>query len=447
MADVTLQQDSIHENKFRNVASDANGASIELTDQAVKELSDYSDEYRQIQKKATSISARDQELLDLGKRLFAWLQARGNLGSELLRKHVGKLEWQLQSEIPNPGSLADVGASAPWEILADEKDKAGFLARRSYSRFVVHRRWMTGGGEYTPSDFRLSMVFMAASPHGQAELNYRNEEVAIANAAGRFKIDLVVEETGQLDQLADTLQYIRDRQNGPIDALHLSCHGINQPEPHLAFEDEVGESRFVTPDDLCSQTKFAQYQLAFISACHTAESSGTAPSFARQLVLLGLPIAVAWDGPVLDSEATEFSERLYSQLNRGSSISDAFMDARNQLASKESRDWHLCRLLMAENASGPLATGTKSRAVADATQAEQSFLDESGKRRVPIAGFEEFVGRRVELKSCIRAIRDRKTILLHGPGHMGKVKFGWQVGSTNARPLPCGLLWYRMYCD
>ena len=197
--------------------------------------------------------------------------------------------------------------------------------------------------------------------------------------------------------------------------------GRHAPHPELAMETERGATDFVTADRLWGQVRGQGLRLGFISACHTAEGSDPSSNYAARLVERGLPVAIAWGGAVLDNEATMFAEALYSALSRGLDLAEAYIEARNRLADDaDCRDWHLPRLLLADNAGGPLCRGSNQsrRRINRGAFAERAYLGQN--RQVPIATFEEFVGRRRELQRAVTALRDGQGVLLHGPGHLGK---------------------------
>src|SRR5262249_61033541 len=112
---------------------------------------------------------------------------------------------------------------APWELLAD---KQGFLAGDVGLGFSPVRRL----GRRVPAPaldkHRLGLVFMAASPRGALELDYEAEETAIMAAVGATKLDLLVEESGNPDELGERLA-----EYSAMEALHLSlhCHNARQP--------------------------------------------------------------------------------------------------------------------------------------------------------------------------------------------------------------------------
>ena len=123
---------------------------------------------------------------------------------------------------------------------------------------------------------------MASSPRGQHELDFEAEEAAILSAVGESRIDLVVDDTGDPEQLAHRLAGL-----GGMPVVHLSCHGVNNwPDrpggpgvPVLMMEDDVGGGRPTTAADLV-RLLTAGPRLLFVSACLTAtgaDASGHLP--------------------------------------------------------------------------------------------------------------------------------------------------------------------------
>ena len=91
---------------------------------------------------------------------------------------------------------------APWELLADDK---GFLAQDAALRFSPFRRLGTPQAAPELSEYRFGLVFMAGAPRGSDELDYDGEEISILEAAGSQGIDLIVEESGNPELLAERL--------------------------------------------------------------------------------------------------------------------------------------------------------------------------------------------------------------------------------------------------
>ena len=65
--------------------------------------------------------------------------------------------------------------------------------------------WARPGSGPALDRFRLGLAFMASSPRGQHELDFEAEEAAILAAVGESRIDLVVDDTGDPEQLAHRL--------------------------------------------------------------------------------------------------------------------------------------------------------------------------------------------------------------------------------------------------
>ena len=93
----------------------------------------------------------------------------------------------------------------------------GLLAEDELTRFCVARR--LGPAEDRPGldGFRLGLAFMASSPRGQHELDFEAEEAAILAAVGETSLDLLVEDTGDPEQLARRLAGAgRDAGGAPV---------------------------------------------------------------------------------------------------------------------------------------------------------------------------------------------------------------------------------------
>ena len=382
-------------------------------------------------------------LIEVGRDLYGWLDGgQGQLGA-LLEQAARPLVF----EVVGPRSPSEAGWAvlrAPFELLA--RPDEGFLAE--LTRFCVVRRLGPARTRPELDGFRLGLAFMASSPRGQHELDFEAEEAAILRAVGETRLDLLVEDTGDPEQLAQRLAGA-----GGMPVVHLSCHGLNnwrtrpgEPGvPVLMMEDEVGAGRPTTARDLAELlTKVPR--LLFVSACLTAtgaDAPGRLPpgdghkggsgagggglvahSLATALVAAGFPAVIGWDGSVDDRAATAFAERLYRALADRADLAVAVGDARRVLLESTDPvvrgDWHLARLWLDPEGGGPLVAGNRKRSLVPATRGTKTFLDR--KRQVPVAAAEMFVGRRPELQQALRALRsgDRAGVLLHGQGRLGK---------------------------
>jgi hypothetical protein len=170
-----------------------------------------------------------------------------------------------------------------------------------------------------PGDLCLGLAFMAAAPRNVLPvLDYEKEETAILEAAGSLGLDLVVEESGNPDLLAERLAELAAMQ-----VLHLSCHGERKPEPMLLLEDEAGGRLDTKPAELVRSIRARLPRLAFVSACYSAASGPLAGPLAMTLAQAGVPAVLGWDGSVYDREAIAFAQDLYKSLLRQLPLEEA----------------------------------------------------------------------------------------------------------------------------
>ena len=359
-------------------------------------------------------------LLALGRELFAWLDGETGDLTDALQRCAPPLVLAVTCLSRKPTPFEAAVLDAPWEILADA---SGFLAEDAGRKFSPVRRLQSAQEPPAPDKNRLGLVFMAASPRGQNVLDYEAEEAAIIAAVGEQHIDLVVEESGELAQLAYKLAAIP-----PMTVLHLSCHGSNTP-PRLALEDEKGGCLETGAADLTLELDTGKFRLLFLSACLTAASqpgdgtSDAAQSLAAALAHDGMPAVLGWNGSVGDAAAKLFAKELYAQLAKRQPLEHALFAARFRLLQNtelERNDWHLARLWLGAQGGGVLVGGSEERSLLPATHGQKEFLGKT--RDVPVASHEMFVGRRRELKEGLRVLAngDKAGLLLLGMGRLGK---------------------------
>ena len=307
--------------------------------------------------------------------------------------------------------------------------------------------------------FRLGLAFMASAPRGQHELDFEAEEAAILTAVGESRIDLMVEDTGDPEQLAHRLAGL-----GGMPVVHLSCHGLNNYPAHpggpgvpvLMMEDELGGGRMTTAADLVGLLP-AVPRLLVVSACLTAtgadapghlppadrHKSGPGPgsgvglvahSLASALVTAGMPAVIGWDGSVDDQAATLFAQRMYRAWWRGGSGGGGG-DARRVLLDAAgpggARGLASGPGVAGPGRRRPAGGGHRKRSLVTATHGTKTFLDR--KRLVAVATAEMFVGRRTELQQALRALRagERAGVLLHGQGRLGKSSLAARIADRH----------------
>jgi CHAT domain-containing protein len=161
---------------------------------------------------------------------------------------------------------------------------------------------------------------MAAAPRGSVNLKYEEEESAVLEAAGSIGMDLVVEESGTIQLLAECTA-----REKPVDVLHISCHGTkeNKEKPALMLETEEGSPSPTTADELAHTLGGNKPRLLFLSACMTSEPDTLVNSFAADMVRRGMAAVLGWGGSVKDSEATRFASAFYGYLSRCEELEEA----------------------------------------------------------------------------------------------------------------------------
>jgi tetratricopeptide (TPR) repeat protein len=389
----------------------------------------------------------EDDLLAIGREMFEWLDQTGWASSWAAAAGERELEIIISgSDVECEALLLD----APWELLATAR---GPFARDPLQLFVVSRRIGPESQAWEPLYGDVQLIFLAAAPDGENVLDFEAEEAAILAATVGGRTHVIVEETGSLESLGERLT----SDEGPFEALHISCHGTIDQRlgPIMLLESLEGEARPADPGDLVRACGPQTPPLIVLSACSTAARPATSgptgsdtrnrtdlvTPFARQLTTM-VPNVVGWDGSVYDRDATDFAAEFYAQLALRSTVPRAVASARRALLRARAADsrcgahWHLARVYTGCGGGGPLCAARKPlrRHVADATP--RAFLDKV-RHRVPIASREAFVGRRRMLQAILRDFRESSSgVLLHGMGAVGKSSAAARI--ANRTPLrPC----------
>ncbi|MCB0256895.1 MAG: CHAT domain-containing protein, partial [Anaerolineae bacterium] len=375
-------------------------------------------------------------LLGLGRDLFNWL----NGSQKWLERSLGNVSGEIQIELrvpAHPNDTEQAFINAPWELLAGG---SGFLALERV--FAITRRLGVPAAPHAVDHGDLKTVFMAASPLGSSELDYEEEEYAILEATKGLKVELIVEDSGHLDYLAQRLF-----EHAPIDVVHLSGHGRPTDQGvRLVMEDMGGNSVDVSPDDIRKEFSVNRPPLVIVSTCHSAEQASAAAPLAIALIQQGFDAVVGWGGPVYDHDATEFARALYQQLASGQTLAVAAAEARLAVYQKGQgqetlgRDWHLARVYLGPSGGGRLcAPGAKrrptTRAIGNREQAHKKFVEARNNPRatktphLDVADPDAFVGRRRETQEIMRCFREgsHAGILIQGQGNLGKSSLAWRV--------------------
>lgn len=397
-------------------------------------FADWQASYRVVREKDDA----QAELLALGRAIAGWLDGSEGWLSRLLRNPQPPLIVAFQA-LDHGDETAQAFLQVPWELIAD---KDGHLVGDAILRYAPLRRLGLQRDPPPPDAFCLGLAFMAAAPRGPHDvLDYEGEENAILNATGTLPIDLVVEESGNPDLLAERLAELEAMQ-----VLHLSCHGHSEPAPVLLLEDEEGGPLPTGPAALIETLGAHLPRLAFVSACLSAAAGSLADPLAMTLVRAGVPSVLGWDGSVHDREAIAFAHSLYRNLaTRRQSVEEAVAAARRELLNAETperrRDWHLARLWLGATGGGVIVGGKRQRHKLARDHGHKQFLDKHGAR--PVASRQAFVGRRRELQEGLKVLREGTGLLIHGMGRLGKSSLAARLARRRAHDLTLVVIFGR----
>ncbi|MBF0622810.1 MAG: CHAT domain-containing protein [Magnetococcales bacterium] len=396
-----------------------------------------------IQRYAKVLETEDRaELLAIGQALFQWLDGGQDwlvngikgTGAIKLSLTVSIEEMERNEETPNSARLM---IGAPWELLALPE---GRFVVEDHRRLFLVERWL-GDQEtsYQAENRDLRLMFMAAAPDGVSELDFEQEETSILNATGTLPLQLLVEESGNLFNLSE-----RVRLDGPIEALHLSCHGgFDEGTPVLALENDFGDQEDVSVANLINALGEKPPPMVFLSACHSAASRAAVGSLATDLIISGVGNVMGWDGPVLDWDASQFAKQFYSDLAGFSTVAHAAAKARQVLYQKWIKDsehnlgrhWHLARLYLGGTGGSTVTIQNgHQRSTTGHEIGYQEYLDLE--KKVPVAPRNLFVGRRRILQRILRTLSEGKGALVHGMGNQGKSSVAARIANRLPKHKP-----------
>jgi len=367
-------------------------------------------------------------LLPIGREIGAWLNQSGWLTGWTRRGGARELEIFSQSADPNEAEAALL--DLPWEILASEK---GFLVEDSAQSLVVWRRLglPSQAQPWVPLHSDLALLFMAAAPEGENQLNFEAEEAAILDATRRLPLALAVEESGALPGLEERLG-----TDGPFEGLHLSCHGgIDRDRgPVLALEDETGRPDLVSLADFTDRLGGHLPPLVFLSACRTAENEGT-ESFIRALARCADANVIGWDGSVYDQDAILFASTLYRKLVEKQTVPQAVAVARREVLNAhrhnahQGQHWHLARVYLGQKGGGSLCQIGQKKRTLRRDAGDKEFLVKTEAGGVAVASARTFVGRRRAIQTILREFAEGRKVgvLIHGMGNLGKSSLAMRI--------------------
>ncbi len=350
-----------------------------------------------------------------GQKLYHWLDSADRFLDRAIQEARGTAEILVLAIEPR-GKLSHL----PWEVL---HDGTMFFVQRK-NPFIAPLRWIPQNTDsYAPENRPLQTLFMATSPTDTRPLlDFEKEEARILEATKKQPMRLIVEESGELEELKNLLDSYPD---GWFDVLHLTGHGtFSEKGPVFITENDCGQSLYATAEMIAAGLG-RMPRLLFLSGCRTAQSpkAGAMLSLAREMTEYGAKAVLGWGRPVSDRDASMAAAALYESLSCGYELSKALVHTWQKLLENKAGDWHLLRLHIAGNMPGALVTPRKTpgRKKAKPPSFASRFLDSQGE--VKVVSRENFIGRRRFLQGCIRSLRydsEKTGILLWGMGGIGK---------------------------
>jgi tetratricopeptide (TPR) repeat protein len=365
--------------------------------------------------------AKGLSLHVLGDSLFAWLNGQESI--------LANYQNDTVLQLPASSQLSRLA----WELL--HNDKAYFCANL-HKPFTPLRLVSSDQQAVEVANRPLRLLFMASSPENvKPVLNFEHEEALILEATRKSNLELVVEESGSLEGLAERLSYGDESER--FDVVHITGHAdIDKKQPVFVLEDEFGDMQLAKADEIASV--FSRYgrfpRLLFLSGCKTAQApEETLSSLCEALVLAGLPAVLGWAKPVYDSVASFTAQKLYEYLADGLELGRAVALTRQALYAEEMKtlqktphykpQWHLLRFYSDNTPLKALVIKGRRK---PQRNVRQEFLD--GNAKLEVCPREAFVGRRRLLQRALRILRSQQQVdeyyadalLLLGMGGLGK---------------------------
>lgn len=351
----------------------------------------------------------------IGKRLYQWLNGQ----ERLLERVISEFR---SDRIVIAIDISRRLASLPWETL---HDGSRFLVERRHPE-ILTIRWKKGHGPNPERENRpLRVLFMATAPTDvNPVLDHDLEEALIISKTERQKLTLVVEESGNLEQLG----YLASGYgHDGFDVIHLSGHAaLSGGEPFFYTENEFGEAVRAKARDIHDALPHGP-KLIFLSGCWTGATAdlGAASSLAERIIDLGAKAALAWGRRVRDEVAANAAAEIYRRLADGDDLPTAILHAYRYLISEKEPSWHTLRAFVYGDIPPPYVTPSKWPNRKDPLFLKASAPAYLGGKSSggKVADAKSFVGRRREIQRCLRAmssLSEHTGVLIWGMGGLGK---------------------------
>lgn len=276
------------------------------------------------------------------------------------------------------------------------------------------------------------LVAVGAPDEGQTasavldqERELQNILDAVEPARGHENAEVRILEVGHPDVIGAAIEA------DAYHVLHLSCHGSPGT---LDLEDEEGRVVPTTADELIAPLKETgrPLPLVLLNACHGGVQDGETASFAEALLHAGVPGVLAMQTSVSDHYAAGLARAFYGHLAHREFLlaSRALAEARRDLERDrlaavrrgapliETQPEYATATLFVAGEERPLA----NFALDKVPLSVRPVYDVAGP--VPQLRIDDLIGRRKQLRSCLRTLRDdtrqHAGVVLTGIGGVGK---------------------------
>lgn len=223
-----------------------------------------------------------------GQRPFVRAELLHELGREMHNLWIAPIWQQLEPHLTDPHrtllirTTSPTALNLPWELI--ELDGGGPLGcDPAWRLFRTPLAQLSSAAQARPGPLRV--LFLAAAPIEQAQLDFEREEDAISTVCPRVNdVVLRIVDNGTVDELGELVTEFRPH------VVHLSGHGIvgDDGVGHLAFEDEQGRTDSQNVETLATDIfRGSNVRCVFLNACQSARVA--VAGLAQHLVQVGVP--------------------------------------------------------------------------------------------------------------------------------------------------------------
>ena len=339
-------------------------------------------------------------------------------------------EQGLRIRVRIDGAKAPELNSIPWEFLHDGQDFLVTKMETPISRLPLE----VSLHDTNPIEESLKMLVVVSSPLNLPDhqvLNTEREQEVILEALDKLirdrKLEIDFVDEASLDTIQD---YLSEKD---YHVLHFTGHGVfdeDSEQGFLLLEDEKGQRSNVKNEDIAAILgNHKSLRLVVLSACQSAKASHNKgyPALAYTLLQRGIPSVLAMQYSVLDSSATSFAERFYSDLAVSKPVDLALTSARLALMVGENKNRvDFATPVLFLNDPNCLNIG------AIKVEEEEFRLEKRPFSMGEVAWIKKgFVGRRKELRIIREGFtRDvKRVVIIHGFGGIGKTVLATRIAA------------------